>query len=263
MRLTDFLNDLDRPIAYYPALTEITGGVKETILLCQLIYWTGKQHDSEGWIYKTQKEILEETGLSRKEQETARRHLRDKGFVEEKFTGVPRKLYFRVNLDAINEAWENLHNVRIGHSIMPDSDIQECTNRASNNAPFVQANINTENTTEITTKKKTHMCVYPDEFELWWKEYPRHVDKRAACNKWKARIKEGYSPTQLLEAAKAYADKCRKEGREERYIKHPATFLGPNKPFEEYLTPKNEEPQVDGFLRYIQLQQQAWEKANS
>jgi hypothetical protein len=52
LRLTDFLADAGRPVAYYPRLRELTGSISATLLLCQLIYWHGKQRDPSGWIYK-------------------------------------------------------------------------------------------------------------------------------------------------------------------------------------------------------------------
>jgi len=111
MKLTEFISDVGKPIAYYPNLKRITGSTVATIFLCQFIYWTGKQRDDEGWIYKTQSEIEQETGLTRTEQETARRILSKKGFLEHKYKGIPRQLYYRINIDAINEAWETVHTI--------------------------------------------------------------------------------------------------------------------------------------------------------
>jgi len=53
MKLSDFLENVGRPIAYYPRLAQVVGGVKATVFLCQLIYWRGKESDKHGWIYKT------------------------------------------------------------------------------------------------------------------------------------------------------------------------------------------------------------------
>jgi hypothetical protein len=106
MRLTDFLTSIGRPIAYYPSLNRITGGVLPTILLCQLVYWHDKGDDPEGWIFKTQEQLWLETGLSRWEQESARKALRTRGLLHEKFAGLPRKLYFRPDIAAINDAWD-------------------------------------------------------------------------------------------------------------------------------------------------------------
>lgn len=159
MKLTDFLVNIGQPVGYYPKLTKITGGVKETLFLCQLLYWEGRQADPERWIYKTQEEIEEETGLTRKEQETARKNLKDKGFIEEKYAGIPRKLYYRVKLAKINSAWEAYlanNNVQNGHAGMYKTDMQGCPNGASKDVQTVQTI--TENTTE-NTHKNNSLCV--------------------------------------------------------------------------------------------------------
>jgi len=105
MSLSKTIISLDDGYIYYPKLTKICRQVTAVIFMCNLLRWTGKQRDPEGWIYKTQAEIEEETGLSRREQETARKTLKALGFLEEKYKGIPRKLYYRLNLEAIDKAW--------------------------------------------------------------------------------------------------------------------------------------------------------------
>lgn len=92
---------LGSPIAYYTAFARVLGGVEAGILASQFFYWYGKGHNPEGWIYKTQAEIEAETGLSRRNQETARKKLRELGVLEEQYTGMPAKLYYRLNLDQL------------------------------------------------------------------------------------------------------------------------------------------------------------------
>lgn len=72
-------------------------------MLSQAWYWKDRTADPAGWFYKTQKEWQEETGLTRYEQETARRALRERGFLEEK-TAPPYRLYFRIDRLAIYRA---------------------------------------------------------------------------------------------------------------------------------------------------------------
>jgi len=108
MKLTDFLDGIGRPVAYYPSLVKITGSVGAGIFLCQLLYWKGKEADPEGWIFKTQGEISEETGLTRSEQETARKLLRERGLLEEKRAGIPARLYFNPCIDKINDSWSKV-----------------------------------------------------------------------------------------------------------------------------------------------------------
>lgn len=92
---------LSSPIAYYATLAKVGGGVTSGVFLSQLIYWTGRGKLADGWLWKSADEFEAETGLTRNEQETARRNLRERGLIEERLAGVPATLHYRINLDAI------------------------------------------------------------------------------------------------------------------------------------------------------------------
>ena len=85
-----------------PNLVPITGGVTAALMLSQAI-WTAQtiEGNGDGWFSKSRDQWTEETGLSRWEQETARRALRTAGFLEERRIGVPAKLWFRVRPEAV------------------------------------------------------------------------------------------------------------------------------------------------------------------
>jgi hypothetical protein len=82
---------------------------------------------------------------------------------------------------------------------------------------------------------KTGKDGYTPEFEEFWDHYPRKVEKKRAFRAWKARLREGVKPETLIQACKNYAVYCTRQGIEQRYIKHASTFLGPDKPYEEYI----------------------------
>lgn len=105
MKLTDFLDNVGRPVAYYPKLRRITGSTNATILLCQFMYWRGKEASGDGWLYKTADEIENETGLSYGEQKTARRDLVSAGLLEEHYARLDHQMRFKLDLDALNEKW--------------------------------------------------------------------------------------------------------------------------------------------------------------
>ena len=96
----------ERPVAYYPKLVKVTGSVNAAIFLSQLGYWTPKAADPDGWVYKTQAEWETETGLSRWEQETARRQLRERGVLSEIKRGMPARLFFQIDVEALTTTWE-------------------------------------------------------------------------------------------------------------------------------------------------------------
>ncbi|HJQ26399.1 MAG TPA: hypothetical protein VKA60_20970 [Blastocatellia bacterium] len=95
---------LRRPIAFHRVFVRVTKSVNAALMLSQAYYWKDKGHDPDGWFYKTQAEWKEETGLSRYEQESARKVLRATKFWEERKRGIPGKMYFRVNTKALFEA---------------------------------------------------------------------------------------------------------------------------------------------------------------
>lgn len=78
---------------------------------------------------------------------------------------------------------------------------------------------------------------YPTEFESFWQVYPRKKEKQAAFACWKTRQKEGHNPSDMVLAAQHYSVECRKQATEESFIKQAKTFLGPKKPFLDYINP--------------------------
>nr|DAU14416.1 MAG TPA: replisome organizer protein [Caudoviricetes sp.] len=88
-----------------------------------------------------------------------------------------------------------------------------------------------DNVNDNVNDKKNY-CV---RFEQMWQAYPRKKEKAAAYKAYKARLSDGFSEDELETAVKRYADDCKSMHTEERYIKHAATFFGPNTPFADYL----------------------------
>ena len=103
-------------------------------------------------------------------------------------------------------------------------------------------------------KDKKNYCV---RFEQMWQAYPRKKEKAAAYKAYKARLSDGFSEDELETAVKRYADDCKSMHTEERYIKHAATFFGPNTPFADYLKGDgdgpiagNAQPNTEGTQTY-------------
>lgn len=82
---------------------------------------------------------------------------------------------------------------------------------------------------------------YPSDFEKFWSVYPRKVEKKRTFEIWKRRIKT-YSPEILIQSAKNYAEYCKNENVEIKYIKHPKTFLSDKLDFEDWLVTKQSAP---------------------
>lgn len=96
----------DRPIAFHPALARLLGGINEALLFQQLAYWSDKGADPE-WIYKSQVELEAETTLSEYQQLQARKKLKALAVIEDERRGVPARLYYRVNWEAVFQLLES------------------------------------------------------------------------------------------------------------------------------------------------------------
>ena len=91
------LEVFDIPVSFHRCLVPVTGGITSALMLSQAIWTTqALEPAAEGWFIRSQEEWTEETGLSRWEQETARRALRRAGLMEERRLGMPARLWFRV-----------------------------------------------------------------------------------------------------------------------------------------------------------------------
>ena len=100
---TDLLLEVfDIPVSFHRCLVPVTGGITSALMLSQAIWTThALEPAAEGWFMRSQEEWTEETGLSRWEQETARRALRRAGLLEERRFGMPARLWFRVRAEAV------------------------------------------------------------------------------------------------------------------------------------------------------------------
>ncbi|EDR8618760.1 helix-turn-helix domain-containing protein [Salmonella enterica] len=78
---------------------------------------------------------------------------------------------------------------------------------------------------------------YSPEFETAWQAYPKRAggnSKAAAFKAWKARLKDGVKPEDMLAGVKRYAIYCQTTGNTgTQYVRQAATFFGPDRHFEE------------------------------
>ena len=160
IKLIEAMND--QPIAFNKHYVFIGCGINGALMLSQLVYWTSRTKDNDGWIFKTHHEWTMETGLTRREQDTARKTLKELGFLSEKKVGVPRRVFFKVEREnlykALIEYSESLATPSMHNSAILNAQIShtECTDAPHCMHESAQLNAqispsNTENTTENTT----------------------------------------------------------------------------------------------------------------
>ena len=244
-------------VLFYRAFNDLGCGVTGSLMLSQALYWDQNETAQKrgGWFYKTQDDWTKETGLSRREQETARKRLKELGFIEEKRQGVPAKIWFRVCVNQIDLAVQ---------TSMAESANLDCTNAPNWNGGKRQSI--TENTAETTTET-TSLNIVQEEvsmndqlFDHFWlhmklvkKSKPQAKKAFKQLTK-KMTDTETHNFVQMLinDTEKRYA--INQKGGEFGFDKlHPSTYLNGKRWEDEYDQPKA--PALNGMSKADQLRQ--------
>ena len=80
-----------------------------------------------------------------------------------------------------------------------------------------------KNKTKIKNNNK--IITYEQDFENFWKEYPKKKWKQKAYEAWNKVLNNGYQPSMIIQKAKDYATECKLKHVEEKYIKRPQWWL--------------------------------------
>ena len=130
-----------------------------------------------------------------------------------------------------SKSWQTLANLADN-----DNDIDNDNENDNENDIAIDKNIaiDINNNKKKTKQKKSGN--YSNDFERFWEVYPRKSDKGEAYKKYLTRLKDGWSPEQLLTAAKKYRAQIVTNRTDQKYIKLCKTFLSDTTPFTDYLT---------------------------
>jgi len=110
------LDIFDEPIIYQRAFVSLTGSAVTALFLSYAVYTTERLPREEGgWFRKTGEEWKSETGLTRFEQQTARRILLERDILLERRAGLPAELWFKIRVDFLLELLSNQADARWGH----------------------------------------------------------------------------------------------------------------------------------------------------
>ncbi|MCK9592739.1 MAG: hypothetical protein M0Q91_12115 [Methanoregula sp.] len=166
-------------VRYYPALAKYVGGAKTALFLSQLLYWKfnpkmiQRIKNKEGWFYISVADMEEQTGLTRHEQDSAKKDLQSLGVLEITYKGIsPKTTHFRVNIKILNELVSHSSEKRLNEQ--PDSG-------SLVDGKAVDFNTDTTHTTTETNPpaKAGKEIVFPaslntDEFSTAWKEWKQY-----------------------------------------------------------------------------------------
>ena len=120
--------------------------------------------DNDGWFFQTIETVENETGLSRKRQDTIIKQLISINVLEQKNLGIPRKRYFRLNYEVIESILKNHDGTNV-RQMSESGDKLVCPKRANCNVPkgqtvesekgnYKEHNINNVNKEKKKEKRK-------------------------------------------------------------------------------------------------------------
>lgn len=105
------LEAFDEPLVIPRAYISLTGGIAPALLLSALVTLTQELADQpplppgeRGWIILSQTQWQALTSLTRYEQESARRALERRGFIDQKRLGMPARLAIMLRAGEVTEA---------------------------------------------------------------------------------------------------------------------------------------------------------------
>ena len=216
MDIEQLLKALGRCVYYHAGLAKHFGGVNPALFFSQIRYWQGRTDNPLG-VYKSAEALREETGMTYREQASARAQLQKLGILIETHKRLEHRIYFRIDYRALQAFLASVEN---------------CNSRNAENAiggttKAQVVNKDKEMTSEMTTKKPRASLADDggEHFKTFWSAYPKKAGKDAAK---KAFVKRKFDEQAFekvmaaLNEQKASEQWVKDAGQ---FIPHPATWL--------------------------------------
>jgi hypothetical protein len=134
----------NRVVGYSPDLARIVGGATIGLFLSQLLFLSDKGANSDGWVYKSEAEMGKETGLSKREQQTARRKLLSLGVIAIMRGGWKNTYHFKVIWQRLYQVIEQSLSSQTVASQWQQNVATEPSQRAQNVVADREQNVSTE-----------------------------------------------------------------------------------------------------------------------
>lgn len=270
----------ENPLQVLPSLA-CAIGLNEAVVLQQIHYWMASSshlHDGRRWVYNSVPSWQKQFPFwSESTVKRALISLEKQGMViSGNYNRDPRdhSKWYSIKyeaLAALESAQKSLNDASgqfdpIEQVNMNRCNGSGCTDATGQDESVHQANMarplpetTTENTQETNPGNKTSgaqaeartpakrvLQDYSPEFETAWKAYPKRAGgnpKPSAWKHWKARLKEGISPDDMLAGVQRYAAWVTVTGKSgTEYVKQAATFFGPDRHFAESWTLPGQQP---------------------
>jgi hypothetical protein len=149
----------NRVVGYSPDLARAVGGATTGLFLSQLLFLSDKGHNPDGWVYKSEAEMGKETGLTKREQQTARRKLLSLGVIRIERRGFKFTYHFKVlweRLYQVIEQSQRTQNVSTAPSQRAQSVPTEPVQNVATQPPECQQNVSTQWRQNVPTHNRDY-----------------------------------------------------------------------------------------------------------
>jgi hypothetical protein len=147
----------NQTVAYSPHLARAVGGATIGLFLSQLLFLSDKGANTEGWVYKSEAEMSRETGLTKREQQTARRKLLSLGVIQIVRQGFKFTYHFRIVWERLYQVIEKFQRAQTVPTA-PDERIQNVSTEPVQNVPTQPPeclqNVSTERAQNVATHNR-------------------------------------------------------------------------------------------------------------
>ena len=235
-------------------------------------YFHNRGMDEEGWFFVTDKQQMQQMGISIHTLKKTRESIKTFKFIQIKRKGIPAKLFYKVNTNKLLDFLENDIDLTFYNNISKisitgygkflqlimeniDNYIRITDNKKNREK---EKKTSVDDDTEIFPKKQIKQLlpkikyITPSQFEMFYKAYPKKVgrgDAEKAWNKLCRLPNKDPKPTlkQLLIAIKAH--KKTKQWQNKQFIPGPSPWLNSKKWKNEIEGMNYERPDKDNFRK--------------
>lgn len=179
-------------------------GLASAILLNKLNYLSKYSPREDGYCWRTAKELEDELGLSRKQQELAIKKLVDANIIEVKNTYIEGTHIKCKHFKLITDCYQR--------------DIPDCYQRDKSEGDERDKSINNNKHNNRHNNKEINKEILEDRFEEIWKLYPRKQGKTDAFKKY-VKVHKEVSDDEIIKGIMKYVEDINKNKTPINYVK--------------------------------------------
>lgn len=196
-------------------------GLEAAALFNKLVFLSRYSNREDGYCWKTAKELEDELGITKRQQERAIKILENAGLIKTKVTYISGTLsrckHFKVF------TVEDDKNAEIALSESNKMSLSIESNKMSLSEDNKTSLSNNSNHTIVSNNNNIN--IFESEFTDVWKLYPRKLGKDNACKAYIKARKDGETKEDIIEGINRYVEQIRVDKTEERFIKHGSTWF--------------------------------------